>query len=147
MYKYSKGFTLIELIVVVAIIAILAMVVTFHTVESIYLAKDTSIKADMHQLATIAAGYSAENDQSGFCTSPDNNTVAKSISNEGSNYNFYCSNAPEPGGGIEPATSGGAVVSGSGNSSNGGIFNSTNNNCAQGQWYAYTCGLKNTSGC
>ena len=153
MHKYSKGFTILELVVVIAIIAILAMVVTFHTVESIYLAKETSIKADMQQLATAAAEYSAGNNQSGFCKSPGNSALAKSIIKEGSNYNFYCSNGPQTsGGGTQPMATGAAVIGGTGSadggsSSNGIILNSINNNCPQGQWYAYTCGLKNTSGC
>ena len=52
----SKGFTIIELIVVIAIIAILAAIVLVNVTSYINKAKDASIKSDM---ANIAMGMAA----------------------------------------------------------------------------------------
>jgi len=52
----SKGFTLIELIVVIAIIAILAAIVLVNVTQYINKSKDAAIKSD---LASIATGMAA----------------------------------------------------------------------------------------
>ena len=50
----SKGFTIIELIVVIAIIAILASIVLINVSSYINKAKDASVKEAMHTLQTDA---------------------------------------------------------------------------------------------
>ena len=54
--KIQKGFTIIELVVVIAIIAILAAIVLVNVAGYINKGKDASIKADMHTLITNAIG-------------------------------------------------------------------------------------------
>jgi len=53
----SKGFTIIELIVVIAIIAVLAAIVLVNVTQYIAKGKDSSIKGNMSSMATIAAAY------------------------------------------------------------------------------------------
>ncbi len=47
----ERGFTIIELIVVIAIVAVLAAIVTATTVHYVLRARDTTVKADMSQVA------------------------------------------------------------------------------------------------
>jgi prepilin-type N-terminal cleavage/methylation domain-containing protein len=67
--KIQKGFTIIELVVVIAIIAILAAIVLINVAGYINKGKDAAIKSDMHTLITDA--ISATNgDWTGYvCTS------------------------------------------------------------------------------
>lgn len=60
MIKRIKGFTIIELIVVIAIIAILAAVVMVNVTGYIAKSKESAILADFKQLPIIAAGYLEE---------------------------------------------------------------------------------------
>jgi len=53
----SKGFTIIELIVVIAIIAVLAAIVLVNVTQYIAKGKDSSIKGNMSSMATIAAAF------------------------------------------------------------------------------------------
>jgi len=53
----SKGFTIIELIVVIAIIAVLASVVLVNVTSYINKGKDSAIKGNMASAMTTAAGY------------------------------------------------------------------------------------------
>jgi len=53
----SKGFTIIELIVVIAIIAVLATIVLVNVTSYINKGKDSSIKGNMANMMTIAAAY------------------------------------------------------------------------------------------
>jgi len=55
--KKSKGFTIIELIVVIAIIAILAAIVLVNVTQYITKAKDSSAKGDLATLMTDMADY------------------------------------------------------------------------------------------
>lgn len=65
----QKGFTIIELIVVIAIIAVLAAIVLVNVTQYISKGKDASIKGNMSSMATIAASYYDDNG-SDFTTSP-----------------------------------------------------------------------------
>ena len=56
----SKGFTIIELIVVIAIIAVLAAIVLVNVTSYINKGKDAAIKGNMAQMATQAATIYAE---------------------------------------------------------------------------------------
>ena len=51
----QKGFTIIELIVVIAIIAVLAAIVLVNVTSYIAKGKDASVKGNMSSMATIAA--------------------------------------------------------------------------------------------
>jgi prepilin-type N-terminal cleavage/methylation domain-containing protein len=53
----QKGFTIIELIVVIAIIAVLAGIVLVNVTQYINKAKVTAVKADMYSLNRAAADY------------------------------------------------------------------------------------------
>ena len=52
-----KGFTIIELIVVIAIIAVLAAIVLVNVTQYINKGKDASIKGNMANLVTISAAW------------------------------------------------------------------------------------------
>ncbi len=60
----AKGFTIIELIVVIAIIAVLAAVVLVNVTTYIAKGKNAAIKGTMSSMATIAAGYYDNNSSS-----------------------------------------------------------------------------------
>jgi len=53
----QKGFTIIELIVVIAIIAVLAAIVMVNVTSYIAKGKDAAIKGNMSQISTTAAAY------------------------------------------------------------------------------------------
>jgi len=55
MQKTQKGFTIIELIVVIAIIAVLATIVAINVTSYIAKGKDASIKGNMANIQTVAA--------------------------------------------------------------------------------------------
>jgi type IV pilus assembly protein PilA len=57
MQKIQKGFTIIELIVVIAIIAVLATIVMINVTSYIAKGKDSAIKGNMASIQTIAATY------------------------------------------------------------------------------------------
>lgn len=61
----QKGFTIIELIVVIAIIAVLAAIVLVNVTQYIAKGKDASIKGNMSSMATIAASF-YDNNSSNF---------------------------------------------------------------------------------
>jgi len=65
----QKGFTIIELIVVIAIIAVLAAIVLVNVTQYIAKGKDSSIKGNMSSMATIAASF-YDNNGSDFTTDP-----------------------------------------------------------------------------
>jgi prepilin-type N-terminal cleavage/methylation domain-containing protein len=56
----SKGFTIIELIVVIAIIAVLAAIVLVNVTQYINKAKDSAIKANLDTIRVNAAAYMAD---------------------------------------------------------------------------------------
>lgn len=58
----KKGFTIIELIVVIAIIAILAAVVMVNVTQYINKSKDSAIQADMNSIQTAAMACYADVD-------------------------------------------------------------------------------------
>jgi prepilin-type N-terminal cleavage/methylation domain-containing protein len=53
----KKGFTIIELVVVIAIIAVLSAIVMINVTGYIGKSKDAAIRGDMQAIATTAAGY------------------------------------------------------------------------------------------
>lgn len=84
MSKFSKGFTLIELIVVIAIIAILAAIVMVNVVQYIARANDSSAKEDLNNMMTSAIAYYATNDNyAGFLSTSSYTNVTTALSNMG----------------------------------------------------------------
>ena len=66
----EKGFTIIELIVVIAIIAVLAGIVLVNVNSFKYKANDSVIKADMNVFFNLALDYLlAHGNYGGFCSS------------------------------------------------------------------------------
>jgi prepilin-type N-terminal cleavage/methylation domain-containing protein len=69
--KKQKGFTIIELIVVIAIIAVLAGVVLVNVTQYINKGKDAAIKGNLSSVMTNGAVYADNNTTyAGFCGSP-----------------------------------------------------------------------------
>src|SRR3989338_9044145 len=67
--KKSKGFTIIELLVVVAIIAVLAAIVLVNVTAYINQGKNASIKGNLATVLTNGAVYYDSNGSySGFCS-------------------------------------------------------------------------------
>jgi len=102
MFFSSKGFTLMELIVVIAITAVLSAMIMFATTQYINRGKDSNIAGNMAIL--IPAGevwYNGNsNNYSGFCdpTTPNGNSVLRnSILQMPQNASGYCSWVPSPG--------------------------------------------------
>jgi type IV pilus assembly protein PilA len=58
---YNRGFTIIELIVVIAIIAVLAAIVLANVIQYESKGKDAAIKEQAHQMVAAAADYFASN--------------------------------------------------------------------------------------
>jgi prepilin-type N-terminal cleavage/methylation domain-containing protein len=72
--KTQKGFTIIELIVVIAIIAVLATIVMINVTQYIAKGKDASIKGNMASITTSAAAYYDSQSPNSF-TNMQNNPV------------------------------------------------------------------------
>ena len=68
--QQQKGFTIIELIVVIAIIAVLATIVTTNVMVYINKGKNAAIKGNMANLSTYGITYYTNHSDSydGFCT-------------------------------------------------------------------------------
>ena len=62
----QRGFTIIELIVVIAIIAVLAAIVLVNVTQYIAKGKDASIKGNMSSMATMAAAWYDNPAHTGF---------------------------------------------------------------------------------
>jgi len=82
--KPQKGFTIIELIVVIAIIAILASIVLVNVTQYINKAKDATIKANIDAMLTNASAYMADVDRGdgdfmGFIALPEYSAPADAI--------------------------------------------------------------------
>jgi prepilin-type N-terminal cleavage/methylation domain-containing protein len=93
--RINKGFTLIELVVVVAIIAILSSVILYTTTQYIGKGKDSNIAGSLSVL--IVAGESwyggNGNSYSNFCDPKTNSVIENVISQMPVNINGYCYNS------------------------------------------------------
>jgi len=71
MKKLQKGFTIVELVVVVAIIAILATIVMVNVTQYIGTARGAAVKSNLQALSTVAAQYIYDGNAtfSGMCSS------------------------------------------------------------------------------
>lgn len=68
----SKGFTMIELTVVIAIVAVVATIITSNVMVYLTKGKNTAIKGNMANLATYGGTYflDGNNSYAGFCDDP-----------------------------------------------------------------------------
>lgn len=80
--KTSKGFTIIELLVVVAIIAVLAAIVLVNVTQYINKGKDAAIKGNMSTILTNAAVfYDGAGNYTNFTASPSYTGPSTAITN------------------------------------------------------------------
>lgn len=87
----QKGFTIIELIVVIAIIAVLATIVMVNVNSYVLKSKEVSALASIHSIFLLATDYLATNGSMiGFCSSPSLNQAIYSIENSNPSWNIYC---------------------------------------------------------
>lgn len=67
-YKFLKGFTIIELVVVIAIIAVLATIVSANALNYIDKSKNAAIKGNLANLFTYGVEYYIDNSSyNNFC--------------------------------------------------------------------------------
>jgi prepilin-type N-terminal cleavage/methylation domain-containing protein len=87
--KQDRGFTIIELIVVIAIIAILATIVLSNVTQYVGKGKDAAIKEQASQMITAAADYFANNGTyTGMCAVGTKcGQIEANISNLGGTFN------------------------------------------------------------
>ncbi|MCX6720930.1 MAG: prepilin-type N-terminal cleavage/methylation domain-containing protein [Candidatus Staskawiczbacteria bacterium] len=102
--KKSKGFTIIELIVVIAIIAILASIVLVNVTTYINKAKAAAVKSDISSIALGMGTCYAENLSYASCTIDA--TLSGDITKQGGTLvttatptTAYCASSTLPGGG------------------------------------------------
>ena len=78
----SKGFTIIELLIVVAIIAILTGIVLYNVTAWINQSKDASIQANLNSIQTNSAKFlDANQTYDGFCSDSSYITAHDAIAN------------------------------------------------------------------
>jgi prepilin-type N-terminal cleavage/methylation domain-containing protein len=92
--KNNKGFTLIELIVVIAIIAVLSAIVLTNTVQYFSKAKDAAVKDGMRGLLVLAHQYFEGHNLNygGFCEDNLTRDVFDSLHLP---TDYGCDNSPE----------------------------------------------------
>jgi prepilin-type N-terminal cleavage/methylation domain-containing protein len=142
MPKPPKGFTIIELIIVIAIIAVLAALVMANVTQYISKSRDTAVQANMKQLPPAATVYIANwGTVNGFCFGPEATKIANAAKAANPNYIFYCfdpSNCVKIVYSADPWMVFAMLIA-----CNPG----PQNNCLPDKWYAVTQGFKNSSGC
>ena len=99
---FKKGFTVIELIVVIAIIAVLATVVMINVTNYITKAKNSAIKSSMSSIEKATGQWSAEHNNSyvGFCESEIVSRAEEAITGKQGSTGFFCGDQVS-----EPSTS------------------------------------------
>lgn len=90
MLKYSKGFTIIELLIVIAVIAILAAIIVANVGRYNAKANDASVKAEMRELSVAMTDYTVTNGGSAFCTNQNAENIANAIQKISSSYTITC---------------------------------------------------------
>ena len=92
--KNKKGFTTIELVVVIAIIAILAAIIMVNVSQYRNKGRNSAIRADLGTLYTKGVEYFTKNgNYAGFCTSPDAGGfvgTAINVANVGGHFSCNC---------------------------------------------------------
>lgn len=81
--KFTNGFTIIELLVVIVIISVLTVIVTSNILKYIAKGKDAVIRHDLATLQTYGAQYyESQESYAGFCSDPKVLSIASSIPKE-----------------------------------------------------------------
>lgn len=95
----EKGFTLIELIVVIGIICILSGIILFSVTQYINKGKDSNIYGNLAVLVPAGEVYYNANSYSysGFCDPSQNSVIKNSYSQMPQNPAGYCLNSLTPG--------------------------------------------------
>lgn len=92
--KTSKGFTIIELLVVVAIIAVLAAIVLVNVTGYINQGKNAAIKGNLSTILTNGAVYyDANGNYTAFCTNQYVTAPEAAITSAGGTPVHYCAAA------------------------------------------------------
>jgi prepilin-type N-terminal cleavage/methylation domain-containing protein len=91
----TKGFTIIELIVVIAIIAVLATIVLVNVTSYINKGKDAAAKGDLAGLLTYGAIYAdtISSDYSAFCDASGTATYIDALEAKGYSMTGGCTDA------------------------------------------------------
>jgi type II secretory pathway pseudopilin PulG len=80
----SKGFTIIELLVIIAIVVILTAIVLVNVMGYITKSRYSAIKAGLSNIQTLGTIYFSTNgDYAGFCSNSDTITIRDNIYNSG----------------------------------------------------------------
>lgn len=121
----KKGFTIIELIVVIAIIAILAAIVMVNVTQYIKKSKGAAVMADMKGIPLIITEQIADGTLpiDGICSGVDITKITNAIANNG-----YSMGSPK----------GGCYVSG---------WSSCYGSSTPNPWCAYACNTSDNSDC
>lgn len=92
-FKKDKGFTLVEILVVIAIIVILAVIALYSAIQYINKGRDATVKGNLVVLVTAGELWYDRNNSSyaTFCSSA---TVTKALS-EIPSANKWCNKTPE----------------------------------------------------
>lgn len=92
-FKKNKGFTIIELIVVIAVISVLASIVMVNVGKYKNNSRDGAIKTEMSQIRQAAVIYfDVYGDYSDFCDSPDAIRIFDKVSDFASATEWGCNN-------------------------------------------------------
>lgn len=91
--KNKKGFTIIELIVVIAVISVLASIILINVTGYINKSKEHAVKTEMSQVRQSAAIYfDAHGNYSNFCDSTNAGILFDSVSKFASITDWGCNN-------------------------------------------------------
>ena len=93
MKNSRKGFTLVELLIVIVVIGVLSTMMMLSSTEAVTSAKASNIVSNLRNLKTAALSWYADNlstaETSGFKLSDKKSEIAKYMSNEGlGDYEF-----------------------------------------------------------
>jgi prepilin-type N-terminal cleavage/methylation domain-containing protein len=90
----SKGFTIIELIVVITLITVLAGIVLINVTQYLGKGKDSAIQANLSGALTHGTTfYESSSNYEGYCVSQEINSVREAVIADGGS--FVCNVSPE----------------------------------------------------
>lgn len=92
-WKRNRGFTIIELIVVISIISVLAGIVATNVFKYIIRGKDSSVRSEMAQLSAFGLIYFEKNNSySSFCDAVETQPFFMKIADFVGNVPVVCNN-------------------------------------------------------